>query len=278
MNEAIHRKLSIAPDIVRDLLVKFIRNETNRTGITKVVIGLSGGIDSALSAYLATEALGRENIYCVLMPYRTSSHDSTTDAETVVRQLEVHAETIDITPMVEPLIEKFSDMDNVRRGNIMARERMIVLYDVSARERGLVVGTGNKTEILLGYTTIFGDSASAINPLGDLYKTQVKQFAAFMGVPQKILQKPPSADLWAGQTDEGELGITFDEADEILYLLVDERRTESEIADYGYDEMTIKKICRLMQVNQFKRRPPVIGKISYRTVNIDFRYARDWGT
>ncbi|HET7152487.1 MAG TPA: NAD+ synthase [Candidatus Kapabacteria bacterium] len=278
MNEAVQKKLCIDPALIKSVLTGFLASETHRIGITKAVIGLSGGIDSAVSAFLAAEALGKENVYCVMMPYRTSSPDSLKDAQEVVKKLGVHSEVVEITPMVEPLFEKFPDMDNVRKGNIMARERMIVLYDVSAREHALVIGTGNKTESLLGYTTIFGDNACAVNPVGDLYKTQLRQLAAFMGVPEKIIKKAPSADLWVGQTDEGEIGITYETADEILYLMVDERRTQKEIVEQGYDQDLVKKIARIVRVNQFKRRPPVIGKISTRTVNVDFRYARDWGS
>jgi len=278
MNEAVQKKLCIDPALIKSVLVGFLASETHRIGITKAVIGLSGGIDSAVSAFLATEALGKENVYCVMMPYRTSSPDSLADAQEVVKKLGTHSEIVEITPMVEPLFEKFPDMNNVRKGNAMARERMIVLYDVSAREQALVIGTGNKTESLLGYTTIFGDNACAVNPVGDLYKTQLRQLAAFMGVPEKIIKKAPSADLWAGQTDEGEMGITYEVADEILYLMVDERRTQKEITEQGYDVDLVKKIARIVRVNQFKRRPPVIGKISTRTVNVDFRYARDWGS
>ena len=278
MHGQAHQRLSISPALVRDVLVKFLQSETERIGISKAVIGLSGGIDSALSAYLTAAALGKENVYCVMMPYRTSNPDSLTDAETIVKALGVHGETIEITPMVEPLFARFPEMDNVRRGNAMARERMIVLYDVSAREHALVIGTSNKTEALLGYTTLFGDNASAINPLGDLYKTQVRELATFIGVPERIISKPPSADLWAGQTDEGEMGLTYDEADDILYLLVDERRSEEEVVALGYSSVIVNKLVRTMQKMQFKRRPPVIGKISYRTINVDYRYARDWGT
>ncbi len=278
MIASVKQRLQIAPALVRDLLVGFLRNETTKIGVTKAVIGLSGGIDSAVSAFLSAEAFGKENVFCVLMPYRTSNPDSLSDAESIVAKLGVHAETVEITPMVEPLFAGFTEIDNVRCGNIMARERMIVLYDVSAREHALVIGTSNKTETLLGYTTIFGDNASAINPLGDLYKTHVRQLARLMGVPEHIIQKAPSADLWAGQTDEDELGLTYELADEILYLLVDERRSEQEVAELGYPIELIGKITRLIRTSQFKRRPPLIAKVSYRNVNLDFRYARDWGT
>ena len=191
--------------------------------------------------------------------------------------LGVHHETVDITPMVEPFFEMTPDMDKRRKGNVMARERMIVLYDRSVAFGGLVVGTGNKTELLLGYTTLFGDSACAVNPLGDLYKRQVRQLAAYLGIPEQIIEKPPTADLWVGQTDEQELGFTYDEADQILYLLFDARWTEEEVIALGFPEALVRGIKERVRRNQYKRMPPIIAKLSLRTVGIDFRYPRDWG-
>jgi NAD+ synthase len=169
-------------------------------------------------------------------------------------------------------------MDRVRQGNIMARMRMIALYDQSAAFNGLPVGTGNKTEILLGYTTLFGDSACAINPLGDLYKTQARQLAKAIGVPQVILDKPPSADLWLGQTDEGELGFSYAEVDQLLYLLVDQRYRPEDCVEAGFDENFIRAVMDRVLRNQFKRLMPPIAKLSNRTVGYDFLYLRDWGT
>jgi NAD+ synthase len=260
------------------LLTSFLENEVHRTGLNNAILGLSGGVDSAVVAYLAARALGPEHVYCVMMPYATSSPDSLADAQTVVDALGVHAERCDITPMVDPLFAAEPDMDKVRRGNIMARTRMIVLYDRSARDRGLVIGTGNKTEILLGYSTLHGDSACAINPLGDLYKSQVWKLARHLGVPPKIVEKAPSADLWMGQTDEGELGFSYKRVDELLAFLVDERRTRAELIDLGFEEHFIAKVSRMIERNQFKRMPPIIAKVGQRTVNADFRYPRDWGT
>lgn len=271
-------RLKLNTERVRKLLVDFIKNETMRIGSEKGVIGLSGGVDSAVSAYLAAEALGRENVLCALMPYRTSSPDSVADAQLVVKKLGVQSEMIEITPMVDSFFQKYPDVDNVRRGNVMARMRMIVLYDLSAREKGLVIGTGNKTETMLGYTTHYGDDACAINPIGDLYKTQVWQLAEALGVPHHIVDKKPTADLWVGQTDEGELGFSYRQVDELLYLIIDERRTDEEMLEYGFERDFITKVRNTVQRNQFKRRPPTVAKISYRTVNVDFRYARDWGT
>jgi len=263
---------------VRKLLVDFIKNETTRAGLDKGVIGLSGGVDSAVSAYLSAEALGKENVLCVLMPYKTSNPDSITDAQLVVEKLGVRSESVEITPMVDAYFQRYPDLDNIRKGNVMARMRMIVLYDLSAREKALVIGTGNKTETLLGYTTHYGDNACAINPIGDLYKTQVWQLAETLGIPRNIIEKKPTADLWIGQTDEGELGFSYRQVDELLYLMIDERRTDEELRESGFEENFIKRVRNLVQHNQYKRRPPTVAKVSYRTVNVDFRYARDWGT
>jgi len=211
----IHIDLTINTNLVRKILTGFIRSEITRVGLQRAVIGLSGGIDSALSAYLAVEALGAENVLAVCMPYRSSVPESLAHAQLVIDQLKIPSVVIPITEMVEPLFQRDPQMSQTRRGNIMARARMIILYDQSAVFRGLVVGTSNKTEIMLGYSTLYGDSAYAINPIGDLYKAQVRQLARAMGVPQVILDKPPTADLWQGQTDEGELGFTYEMADKL---------------------------------------------------------------
>ena len=242
------------------------------------MIGLSGGLDSALSCFLAAEALGPQNVLAIRMPYKASSPESLSDAQKVIDATGVQSMTVEITAMVDPLFERFPDMDNMRKGNIMARERMIVLYDQSAAFRGLVVGTGNKTEILLGYSTLYGDSANALNPIGDLYKTQVRQLSRAMGVPESILEKAPSADLWAGQTDEGELGFTYAEVDELLNLLVDQRYTAQECVEAGFAEAFVRAVVERIRRNHFKRILPPIAKLSNRTIGYDFLYLRDWGT
>ena len=269
--------LSLNAAIIRKLLVGFLRDEIHGAGFQKGVLGLSGGIDSTVATYLAAEALGKKNVLGVIMPYRTSNPQSRVDAERVGAALGIQTEVVDITPMVDPLLERGKISDPVRAGNIMARQRMIILYDYSYKEAALVIGTSNKTEIFLGYGTLFGDTASALNPLGDLYKTQVWQLARALDVPQNIIDKKPSADLWKGQTDEGELGFTYVQADHLLYNMIDERRSESELVAMGFQQEFIRSIKDKVKKSQFKRRPPLIAKISHRTVNVDFRYPRDWG-
>jgi NH(3)-dependent NAD(+) synthetase (EC 6.3.1.5) len=277
IREWVDERMRIDPELVRGVLVRFIRDEIGKFGMRRAVIGLSGGVDSSLTCFLAAEALGPENVLAVRMPYRTSSPDSLLHAHLVIEQLGVPSETVEITPMVEPLFERFPDMDARRRGNVMARMRMIILYDLSAAWGGMVVGTSNKTEILLGYFTLYGDGAYALAPLGDLYKNQVRQLARAVGVPEEIIRKPPTADLWLGQTDEGELGVTYDEADRILYLLVEERMMPEQVIRLGFDAETVRRLWRMVRDTQFKRRTPIIAKLTSRTVGIDFRYLRDWG-
>ncbi|HRF49748.1 MAG TPA: NAD+ synthase [Anaerolineales bacterium] len=270
--------LNINTDLARRLLVGFLHEEITRVGITRAVIGLSGGIDSALSCFLAAEALGPENVLAVRMPYRTSAPESMADAQKVIDQLGVQHLTVEITDMAEPLLKRFPEMSNVRRGNIMARTRMIVLYDQSSAFGGLVVGTSNKTEIMLGYSTLFGDSACALNPIGDLYKTQVRQLSRALGVPASILDKAPSADLWPGQTDEKEMGLTYEGVDRLLYLLVDQRYKPEECIEAGFDAGFVQMVVERIRRNHFKRIMPPIAKVSRRTVGYDFLYLRDWGT
>ncbi len=270
--------LHINTELVRRILTGFIRSEITRMGFQRAVINLSGGLDSAVSCFLAAEALGPQNVLALCLPYRTSSPESLEHARLVIEATGVQSHTFEITEMVDPLIAHFPEMDSLRKGNIMARMRMIVLYDQTAAFNGLAVGTGNKTEILLGYTTLYGDSACALNPIGDLYKTQVRQLARALGVPEVIIQKPPSADLWAGQTDEGELGFTYAEVDKLLYLLVDERYTPQECIEAGFDARFVHAVVERVRKNQFKRMLPPIAKVSNRTVGYDFLYLRDWGT
>lgn len=270
--------LRINSKMVRELLVRFIKDETEKVGYRRLVVGLSGGVDSALSAVLASEAIGKENLLCVVLPFKSSSKESVDDAKLLVDKFGLRTETVDISSSADALINRDPEMINVRLGNILARIRMIVLYDISARDNALVLGTSNKTELLLGYGTLFGDMAHAINPIGDLYKTQVWQLAKYVGVPDKIVKKKPTADLWEGQTDEGELGYTYQDIDKVLYLLVDQKMKVNEVIELGYAQQIVRDLYRKIMRSQFKRRPPIIAKVGHRTINVDFRYLRDWGT
>jgi NAD+ synthase len=270
--------LTINTDLVANLLTRFIKTEVTRVGFSRGVVGLSGGLDSALVCYLAVRALGAGNVLAVRMPYKTSAPDSLDHAQLVIEDLGVPSATISITEMADPLMALETDMSKVRRGNIMARCRMVVLYDQSEDFKALVLGTSNKTEILLGYSTLFGDSASALNPIGDLFKTQVRQLSRTLGVPQAIIDKPPSADLWVGQTDEGELGFTYETADRLLYLLVDQRFSPEECVGAGFDPAFVEAVLDRIRRNHFKRVMPPIAKITSRTFGYDFLYLRDWGT
>jgi len=239
-----------------ELIQDFVRAQMREAGRTRAVIGLSGGIDSAVSAYLTAAALGADNLIGFLMPYRTSSPESLQHAELVVEELGISHEVIDISPMVDAYFASFPDASQLRRANMMARQRMAVLYDQSERHQALVVGTGNRTEALLGYTTLWGDMACAFNPLGSLYKTQVRALARHLGVPQRIISKPPTADLWSGQTDEGELGFTYAQADEILSRHVDEGLSAEQIVAQGLPAQVVEAVLRRMRASAFKRRLP----------------------
>lgn len=269
--------LTINSALAHTILTGFIKSEITRVGYSRAVIGLSGGLDSALSCYLAASALGPENVLAVRMPYKTSSPDSLDHAQMIIEGLGVQSLTLDITEMVDPLFDHFPGMSSLRKGNIMARQRMIVLFDQSEAFHGLVVGTGNKTEILLGYTTLYGDSACAINPLGDLYKTQVRQLAKEIGVPEVIIHKPPTADLWEGQTDEDELGFLYAEVDRLLFLLIDKRYSPEDCVETGLNAHFVDKVVERVRRNHFKRVLPPIAKLTNRTVGYDFLYLRDWG-
>ena len=270
-------ELEINASLVESILVGFLRKEVHRVGFEKVVLGLSGGVDSSLAAALAAKALGPANVTGVSMPYRLSNPRSLADARAVAESLEIELRVVEITPQVDAYFERFPDADAARRGNKMARERMTILYDQSSAENALVVGTSNKTELLLGYGTIFGDMASALNPIGDLYKSQVWQLAAHVGVPEQVIRKPPSADLWEGQSDEQELGFAYAAVDRLLFYLVDKRYSAGELVEAGHDRAFVDSVTRRVRLNQYKRRPPVIAKLSARTIDREFRYPRDWG-
>lgn len=275
-NPAILQRMDINTDLALKIIGGFIKDSVTKAGMSRCVLGLSGGIDSALSAYLSAQVLGAENVLAVRMPYATSSEASLLDAETVIEDLGLASITVEITPMADPLFEQFPDMTNLRKGNIMARLRMLTLYDQSVAWGGLVMGTSNKTEFLLGYSTIYGDSGVALQPIADLYKYQVRQLSRAIGVPKSIVEKAPSADLWVGQTDEDELGFTYDSADQVLYLLVDERYTLEEVAEEGFDYEFVHQIWERVKANHYKRTMPNIAKVSKRTIGHDFLYLRDY--
>lgn len=269
-------ELDVQPELVTDLLVRFLREELRSAGFDRAVLGLSGGIDSALSCALACRALGPENVLAVMMPTRQSNPDSEADARRVVAALGCAARLVDITDMAAGYLDQEVVEAPMRRGNVFARCRMIVLYDLSVEWNGLVIGTSNKTEMLLGYSTQWGDSASAVNPLGDLYKHQVVQLARHLDLPSEVIDKPPSADLFEGQTDEDELGFSYEDADRLLYRLVYLRHSEAELLAEVVDATLLRAVVRRIAQNQYKRLPPVLCKLSQRTINHDFRYLRDW--
>jgi NAD+ synthase len=267
-------ELAIDTDVARTVIGEFIRGQLRQAGFERVVLGLSGGIDSALVACLVAEAIGADHLLCVLMPYRTSSDASRADAELVADQLGAAIELVDISPMVDAFFAAAPDASAVRRGNVMARQRMTVLYDRSVTWGGLVVGTGNKTESLIGYTTLFGDSACAFNPIGDLYKSQVRQIAQAIGVPDRIITKAPSADLWPGQTDETEAGFSYPVLDRLLYWRIDRRRSDEEMAELGFDPELVARVDRMIATSEFKRQVPPIAKLGPRTAGVDYLYPR----
>ncbi len=267
-------ELEIDTDVARRVIGEFIRAQLGQAGFERAVLGLSGGIDSALVAFLVAEAIGAERLLCVLMPYRTSSPASRTDAETIATTLGCASTVVDISPMVDAYFADRPDASPLRQGNFMARMRMSVLYDHSVTFGGLVVGTGNKTESLIGYTTLFGDSACAFNPIGDLYKSQVRQLAVAVGVPDAVVRKAPSADLWPGQTDEVEGGFDYPTLDRLLYWRVDKRRSTDELLALGFEAATIARVDRMVATSEFKRQVPPIAKLGPRTAGVDYLYPR----
>jgi NAD+ synthase len=277
-------ELAIDTDIARRVIAAFIRGQLKQAGFENAVLGLSGGIDSALVAYLVAEAIGPERLLCVMMPYRTSSPASRGDAEAVVADLGCASELVEITGMVDGYFGRDGEPGEggpdaleaapLRRGNFMARMRMAVLYDRSVTWRGLVVGTGNKTESLIGYTTLFGDSACAFNPIGDLYKSQVRQVSAAIGVPEAIIRKAPSADLWPGQTDETEAGFSYPELDRLLFWRIDKRRSVDEVVALGFERTLVERVDRMVAGSEFKRQVPPVAKLGPRTAGVDYLYPR----
>ena len=290
-------ELEIDTDLARRIISGFIGGQLRQAGFERALVGLSGGIDSALVAYLVAHAIGAERLLCVLMPYRTSASASESHAREVVKHLGCASELVDISPMVDAYFGGNADagsgreaadphevdqsakgetasLRRLRMGNFMARTRMAVLYDRSVPWRGLVAGTGNKTETLIGYTTVFGDNASAFNPIGDLYKTQVRQLAAALGVPDSIIAKAPSADLWPGQTDEAEVGFTYAELDRLLYWLIDRRIPVADVVSKGFEPEFVEHVANMVAGSEFKRQVPPIAKIGPRTAGVDYLYPR----
>ncbi|HWR00226.1 MAG TPA: NAD+ synthase [Chlorobaculum sp.] len=262
--------------LVESILIAFIRNEIRKFGFGSVVLGLSGGIDSAVVCELAVRALGPDNVLSIMMPYRTSSQESLDHAQLLVDRLGIRTETMPVTDVVDAFFASRRDATRLRRGNVMARARMLCLYDVSARDGCLVLGTSNKTELMLGYGTMFGDMASAVNPIGDLYKTQLRGLARHLEIPAPLIDKLPSADLWEGQSDEEDLGFSYESVDTLLYMMLEERMDRDAILAEGVDAAFYDRVRKMVVRNQYKRLMPVIAKLSSRTPGIDFRYARDW--
>lgn len=257
---------------IEQFLVKFLLNEVQKTGIKNAVVGLSGGIDSAVVAVLLKKAFDK-NFLALLMPSQYSSQSSIDDALELCEAFDIRHEIVSI----EPIISSYCDetMSPLRKGNLSARARMMVLYDISARENALVVGTSNKSELMLGYGTLFGDLSSALNPIGDLYKSEIFEFAKHLQVPQSILQKPPSADLWSGQSDEADLGYSYAQIDAVLRDFIEKRMTQEELLECGYEKELVEMIINRVFRNHFKRVPPIVAKLTSRSIGSDFLYARD---
>ena len=260
-------------ELVKQYLVNFLKEETFKTGLRGGVLGLSGGIDSAVVAVLAKEAFG-ENLLSIMMPSNYSSQSSLDDAQELCDKFHLRVEKEEITSLLEAY-ENNTNSTNLRKGNFSARMRMAILFDISARENALVLGTSNKSELLLGYGTLYGDLASAINPIGDMYKSEIFEFARFLEIPDSIINKPPSADLWEGQSDEEDLGYTYAQIDALLKEYVENRLSRQELLEKGFEKEMIDMALQKIYRNQFKRRPPLIAKLTSRTIGHDFLYPRD---
>lgn len=275
--KGLSENMKINAPFVEKILTSFIKDELSKFNYKRGIFGLSGGLDSSVCALLAVKALKPGNVIGLIMSYGKTFAEDVKDAQELSQLLGIKSKTIDISPMIDAYFSKYPSKSRKTKGNKMARERMSILYDFSVREKALILGTSNKTELLLGYGTIHGDMACAINPLGDLYKTQLRQLAEHLGVPEKIRKKAPSAGLWTGQTDEKEIGISYDEMDKILYQLVDKRTPKRELITSGFKKEDIEKMINLIKNSEFKRHLPPIPKISSRTVDHDFLYPYDWG-
>lgn len=268
--------MKINSKLVIRVLTKFIREETHKAGFGQAIIGVSGGLDSTVCAYLAAQALEPDKVIGLIMPYKDLDSEGVAHAEKVASILGIRHQKIDISPQIDAYFALFPTENVILKGNKMARERMSILYDFSAREKAMILGTSNKTELLIGYGTIHGDMACGINPMGDLYKTQIRELGAYLKIPAEILAKKPTAGLWPGQTDEDEIGISYEELDQILYHLVDLRQSPDEVARAGFDPQKIRRIIDMIKKSEFKRKMPPIAKVSSRTVGHDFLYPYDW--
>lgn len=257
----------IDPAVATEWLVAFLRDELiERRGISRAVVGLSGGVDSAVTAFLCARALGSENVYAFRMPYKSSHASSLTDAQLVVDALNIPCRTIDISAAVDGYLQNETDADARRRGNVMARMRMVVLFDQSAKLDALPIGTGNKTERLLGYFTWHADDTPPLNPLGDLFKSQVWELARFLGVPKRLVEKAPTADLQADQTDEGDLGITYAHADAILSQLL-LGYSDDELVERGFEREDVALVRRRVDSTHWKRHLPTTALLSGTAIN-----------
>jgi NAD+ synthase len=268
--------LALNNTLVYGYLKLFVQEELHTSGFTEACIALSGGLDSALVLKLAVDALGADHVHAIFLPYKASSDESRRDAHAMFEFCRIPWQELDISGMADAYLALQPGVDRLRTGNLLARLRMAIIFDQSKKESALVVGTSNKSELLVGYSTWYGDMACAIMPIGDLYKTQARSLARHIGLPQQVIAKPPSADLWAGQTDEGEIGVSYETLDQILYLLVDERLPVVEVASEGFATDLVKRVERKILTSQFKRVLPPVAKLSQRTIGADFLYPRDW--
>jgi len=262
--------------LVKEFIIKFIKEEVHSNGFSQCVIALSGGLDSVLVAYLSKEALGKENVKAIIMPYKDSNPASKEDAIFIANKLGILSEVIDITKIADAYFKREKDTTNIRKGNFLARVRMCILFDKAKEFNALVMGTSNKSELILGYSTWHGDMAASFYPIGDLYKTQIFEFARWIGISEKIISKAPSADLWPGQTDESELGAKYKMLDSIMSLYIDQRKTKEEILSLGYSKNLVENVLNRIKKTQFKRTPPPVAKFSPRTIGLDFLYPHDF--
>ncbi|CAA9335876.1 MAG: NAD synthetase, partial [uncultured Gemmatimonadaceae bacterium] len=253
--------LEIDAPMVERWLVTFIRDELARRGFTRAVLGLSGGVDSAVTAFLAARALGPENVVAIRLPYRTSSRESLEHAHLVAQALGIEERTLDISAAVDGYLAQEPDADAARRGNVMARTRMIAVFDLSAKHQALPLGTGNKTERLFGYFTWHADDSPPVNPLGDLFKSQVWALARHLGVPEVVVGKPASADLIQGQTDEGDFGISYARADVLLNWLLS-GYTPADLVARGFDAAEVELVRRRLEGTHWKRKLPTVAMLS----------------